>query len=71
MAVIDQINVAVVSSVSNNPDATRNVIAGQFWIWFDRHQEDRVTTVKIWLFHKTLYVRDLRPIFVMLFGDPQ
>jgi hypothetical protein len=46
----------------------REVISLLFWDWFDKNQDQKVTVVSVWLIRKTLYVRDLRSVFSMLFG---
>lgn len=52
-----------------NQDAIKEFIAEYFWRWYDVHLDDRIITVKILIFNKTIRVRDLESLFVMLFGN--
>lgn len=49
-------------------DEIRKIIAKQFWGWLLQHWEDKLVTVKILIFNKTVRVRDLESLFVLLFG---
>lgn len=40
-----------------------------FWLWFDGHLDDVVVTINVWFIRKTVRVRDVRPLFVLLFGE--
>lgn len=62
MAVLDEI------SVDGQTSAILSFVAKAFWDWFDNHQDQKVKTIKIWFISKTVYVRDLRDIFTLLFG---
>lgn len=44
------------------------VVAPLFWAWFRNNGDRKVYTIKVWIINKTIYVRDLRPVFEMLFG---
>lgn len=40
-----------------------------FWEWYHRHADDMLLKRKVFLFSVTIRVHDLRPLFVMLFGE--
>lgn len=71
MPAIDQIDVQPVLHVTDDATAVKEVVASLFWQWFHDHQDNKVTTVHIWFFSKTLYIRDLHEIFILLFGPEQ
>lgn len=40
-----------------------------FWRWFQENLNRKLTTIKLFgIFKKSIYVRDLRDIFTLLFG---
>lgn len=39
-----------------------------FWDWFHANYNRKLTTIRIWFISKTIYVKDLRDIFTLLFG---
>jgi len=47
----------------------RQVMNELFWNWYDLNKERRVTTLKVWFIRKSVYVRDLHSVFVLLVGD--
>jgi hypothetical protein len=67
MAAIEEVNLLGLSSFAEDSDR-RRIIGAAFWMWFHGHQDDKVTTIKVWFISRTVYVRDLRQIFVLLFG---
>ena len=67
MSALQQIDVTPLCEELTAVDI-RSKISAIFWLWFYSHQDERVTTVKVWFISKTLYVRDLRSIFILLFG---
>lgn len=71
MAAIDEINIGAVSAVSYDSAAVRRMVGSMFWAWFHANQNQRITTIKVWFFSKTVYVRDLEQIFLLLFGPEQ
>lgn len=53
----------------NNQDWIRNTISQFFWQWYERNLDLKVTTVQFWIVKKHIFVRDLRSIFELLFGQ--
>jgi hypothetical protein len=39
-----------------------------FWRWYHEHKDNKLVKVGWWIFHKTIYLRDLHSVFEMLFG---
>lgn len=72
MAVID--DVVVVAPDQTTTDVTvddvKGAIARQFWGWFYAHQDDVIISRKVVFWKVTIHVRDLLPLFEMLFGNP-
>lgn len=68
MAVLDLIDTNEVANATYNPELIRQTIGKFFWLWFDQHIDDEVTTVSFWFIHRTIRVRDLREVFILLFG---
>jgi hypothetical protein len=68
MAAIHEVSLIGLNGMYVDEESKKEVIATAFWGWFHSHQDDKVTTVKVWFFSKTVYVRDLRQIFILLFG---
>lgn len=48
----------------------REIISKSFWVWYFMNTERRLTTLRWWIFRKTFVVRDLYPVFELLFGPP-
>jgi hypothetical protein len=46
------------------------VLAGIFWQWYALNTNRKLTKIRIWFIRRTLYVRDLYDVFVLLFGKP-
>jgi len=70
MAVIYEINTQNAAIPRELMDLAREIIKMGFWQWYVEHNMMKITTIK-WLFvRKTIYVRDLHSVFVMLFGTP-
>lgn len=44
-------------------------IAPFFWSWYDSNQGLKITSIHVWIISRTIYVRDLMPLFVLLFGS--
>ena len=64
MAVVNQINIGVPGIAV---DLLRALVAKEFWKWFVTHSNDRIK-VKVWIFRPSVKVRELEPLFLMLFG---
>jgi len=39
-----------------------------FWLWFNTHKKTEIVSVKLWFLKFKIKVKDLRPIFNLLFG---
>jgi len=39
-----------------------------FWLWFNHHKSTEIVAVKLWFIKFKIKVKDLRPIFNLLFG---
>lgn len=50
--------------------AILRVLALFFWRWFQNNREDTLVKRRILIFSVTIKVKDLRPLFVSLFGEP-
>lgn len=40
-----------------------------FWDWFDKHQEDKIVSLGLFIVKVTVRVKHVRPLFVLLFGE--
>jgi hypothetical protein len=67
MAAIDQVDVTALQ-VAGDETVVRALVGSMFWKWYHEHQDQKVTTIRVWFISKTVYVRDLQAIFVLLFG---
>jgi len=67
MAAIDRVKIPGVVGVM--VDIARNATANEMWKWYDEHKDDVITTVKVWFINIKIHVHELRPLFVMLFGE--
>lgn len=67
MAALDEMAVGRLST-ETSPDTIKRIINEMFWNWYILHQNNKVTTVKVWFIKKTVYVRDLESVFVLLVG---
>lgn len=69
MAVLHEIKIPNI--LPTVKEELRTLIGREFWFWFHDHQNHKITTVKVWFLKKSLYVKDLKEIFTLLFGtDP-
>ena len=67
MAALDNLNYS--STMKGIPWSTiRPLIAELFWQWFHDNYDDKLTIIRFWIIRKTIYVRDLHDVFVILFG---
>lgn len=39
-----------------------------FWLWFNHYKNTEIVAVKLWFIKFKIKVKDLRPIFNLLFG---
>lgn len=49
-------------------DNIKRFLALMFWNWYQVNQDDKLVRIDYWIFHKTMKVRDLKPVFELLFG---
>lgn len=47
----------------------RPYVARLMWMWYEEHRDDTVR-IRWWWFRPTIPIRELRFLFVMLFGEP-
>jgi hypothetical protein len=72
MAMIDDAIVSVPGATPEDGvtiDDIKQAIARQAWGWFYVHQGDVVFSHKVFFWTINVHVRDLRPLFVKLFGE--
>jgi hypothetical protein len=50
-------------------DILRKLVSAEFWRWYNAHSDQQLTKVKVWIFSKTVRVKDIRPLFELLFGE--
>lgn len=65
--VLDELDLSEVAQESNT-DRLKFIIAGLFWTWYDANKDDKLVTIRKWFISKTIYLRDLEGVFVLLFG---
>ena len=72
MAVLDEMVIVAPDTTTAEVtiDDIKRAIARQFWGWYYTHQNDVIVSRKVLFWKATIYVRDLYPLFVHLFGDP-
>jgi hypothetical protein len=72
MAVLDEMVVVApdVTTTNITIDDIKAAIARQFWAYFYAHQNDKLISRKVVFWSVTIYLRDLYPLFVHLFGNP-
>ena len=67
MSVLRELDVSQIAQ-SSNEQFIREVVSKLFWTWYFSNQDRKITTVKVWFITKTIYVRDIRGVFELLFG---
>ena len=77
MIVLDELN-TVAFAESIRADGTsyqpitqdsKKLVSSLMWLWFDKNLDRKLTTIRfLGIFRKSIYVRDLRDIFTLLFG---
>ena len=67
MAVLNELDVSQLSAASNE-QLIREIVGKLFWTWYFANQDRKITTIRVWFISKTLYVRDIRGVFELLFG---
>lgn len=68
MSVLNEIDLG--KAEYGNAEIIRGNIAREFWNWYEEHREDKIISIGFLFIRKTLRVKDIRFVFVMLFGDP-
>jgi hypothetical protein len=63
---IDEIDVPL----SADANGIRETIAREMWDWYYDNIDDVILSVRLLFWRRAFTVRDLRPIFVRLFGEP-
>ena len=66
MSALREANLSGTAQLSPAQIAALNMI---FWEWYHHHADDTIIRRKILVFSVTIRVHDLRPLFVMLFGE--
>lgn len=69
MAVVHDVDFSK-ASVLADQSFIRELVAESFWKWYVSHTHMKITTVKIWIIKKDIFVGDLYSLFVLLFGNP-
>lgn len=72
MAMIDEAVVSVPGAAPEDGvtvDDIKEAISRQAWGWYYVHQAEEIISRKVLFWRVTIYVRDLRPLFVKLFGE--
>jgi len=70
MAVVHEVNFDRASILADQ-SFLRELVAEAFWKWYFQNTSLKVTTIKLWIIKKDIYVADLYSLFVLLFGNPQ
>jgi hypothetical protein len=72
MAVLDEMVVVAPNATTADItiDDVKAAIARQFWAYYYARQNDVLIRRKIVFWQVAIYLRDLYPLFVTLFGDP-
>ncbi len=65
--VLNELDLSEVAQETST-EALKLLIAGLFWTWFDANKTHKLTSVRWWIFKKTIYVSDLEGVFELLFG---
>jgi hypothetical protein len=68
MSALQEVNLLDFTIKQREQDKFRKVVADVFWSWFESNHDTKVTTVQFWIVKKSIFVRDLRSIFELLFG---
>lgn len=57
-------------SASAATDGMKTFVTAQFWRWYLEHEGEVVLSIRVFkVIPVRLYVRDLRPVFVRIFGE--
>jgi hypothetical protein len=58
------------ASLLEDQSFIRELVSEAFWKWYVSNSYVKITTVKVWIIKKDIYVGDLHSLFVLLFGNP-
>ena len=58
------------TSLLEDQSFIRELVSEAFWKWYDNNTSVKITTIKVWIIKKDIYVGDLHSLFVLLFGNP-
>lgn len=69
MAALDQVDFSKASILSDQ-SFIRELVGEAFWRWFRVSGDIKVTTIRVWIIRRDIYVKDLEFLFELLFGPP-
>jgi hypothetical protein len=74
MAAIDEFQTyQELAHIQEIPDWVKPLIkatvAKFFWTWYHQHENDKIVSIGWWIIKKTVRVRDIHGVFVLLFGE--
>lgn len=58
------------ASVLADQSFLRELVAEGFWKWYVSNTHVKITTIRVWIIKKDIFVGDLYSLFVLLFGNP-
>lgn len=58
------------ASLLNDQSFIRELVSESFWKWYVLNTRLKITTIKVWIIKKDIFVGDLYSLFVLLFGNP-
>ena len=70
MAVLNDMTVVAPEALPETIGAIKREIARQFWLYYYARQDDVLIRRKVLFWSVAIYLRDLYPLFVTLFGSP-
>ena len=70
MSALQEMDVALLTPQIKNQEVIKRTIALLFWKWYEANKDDKLTRISLFrgLIKKTVYLRDLEPALVLLFG---
>lgn len=68
---IDNTQIAYTLASATDQNFIKSYLNKIVWQFFRENENDVVAEIKLWLWTKKVYVRDLRPLFVRFVGEPQ
>jgi hypothetical protein len=70
MAVVHDVDFSQTSLLADQ-SFVRELVSESFWKWYFQNLSLKITTIKVWIIRKDIYVADLYSLFVLLFGNPK